>query len=506
MYSKTEQTSENPTQSSIYKLIQYIAVSLFPSIFLLDLFNRNRDVGSIFFDHVIVLSMVLAIISIVIFFTLKRIMVSIESAVLVIILFWIFFWLFETLHGATAHYIPSRGLLLLLGIGIVFVVVCFTRYKPSFMKAVPIFSTLSVAIICMFIFNLVPGIHDVIRRHGRYNIKREFNVDNKTPSPNIFWLHMDGMMSFATVESFFGICQNHNRVELEKRGFLMYEDGRLVSGQTSVALATLLSPALYDSYFSEILKYTDFRLRQPDTPVQWTVIDVNQRLRQDALCLYRDFLPYLELFYAFATAGYEVSLPDYIRDYGVFSYGTNDFIDRYHASELPDLLNRATPLSLPVVINQYPVVSHNLPNLYRQKYSCSPLFYFRHCSRASTGSWQFHDPQNLGFDVTRIDLYPFAHQHAFENMIETIDSIREEYPYAVFVLQSDHGPHFPDTRQHLLEEGYSIDKTLELLFSVFSAVSIPIQYGGLNEPLDPRNISRVLVNRFVGQNYELLPQ
>jgi hypothetical protein len=39
---------------------------------------------------------------------------------------------------------------------------------------------------------------------------------------------------------------------------------------------------------------------------------------------------------------------------------------------------------------------------------------------------------------------------------------------------------------------------------VMSAVRIPETWGGLQEPLDPLDISRVLVNRYVGSNYAMV--
>jgi len=53
--------------------------------------------------------------------------------------------------------------------------------------------------------------------------------------------------------------------------------------------------------------------------------------------------------------------------------------------------------------------------------------------------------------------------------------------------------------------GWSDEDVRRQQLSAFSAVRIPQIYGGLDAPLDPRNISRELVNRFVGENYELLP-
>jgi hypothetical protein len=54
-------------------------------------------------------------------------------------------------------------------------------------------------------------------------------------------------------------------------------------------------------------------------------------------------------------------------------------------------------------------------------------------------------------------------------------------------------------------QGYTKEQIVELMHSVFSAVRIPDEYGGLDEPIAPLNITRELINRFVGDNYELLP-
>jgi hypothetical protein len=55
------------------------------------------------------------------------------------------------------------------------------------------------------------------------------------------------------------------------------------------------------------------------------------------------------------------------------------------------------------------------------------------------------------------------------------------------------------------EMGFSDSEQIKALTSTISAVRIPYQYGGLDHALAPQNITRELVNRFVGQNYTLLP-
>jgi hypothetical protein len=82
--------------------------------------------------------------------------------------------------------------------------------------------------------------------------------------------------------------------------------------------------------------------------------------------------------------------------------------------------------------------------------------------------------------------------------------VLEHNQEAVIVLQGDHGIHMQPSHNHMANIGFHEEEILELFDSVISAVRIPPQYGGLDEPLDPLNITRLLVNRFVGENYEML--
>jgi hypothetical protein len=118
--------------------------------------------------------------------------------------------------------------------------------------------------------------------------------------------------------------------------------------------------------------------------------------------------------------------------------------------------------------------------------------------------WQDGGLSEHGAGVHRLDLYPRANEYGAVVMFNTIDMILERNPNAIIVIQADHGLHLHGTQRQLLAEGFTDEEVAHLQNSVISAVRIPEQYGGLDEPLDPRNITRELINRFVGENYELL--
>jgi hypothetical protein len=108
-------------------------------------------------------------------------------------------------------------------------------------------------------------------------------------------------------------------------------------------------------------------------------------------------------------------------------------------------------------------------------------------------------------DPHSLKLYLPQHKFAMKTMIALTDIILEKDPLAVIVIEADHGVHIYDDSL-MYSSGYTEEDMRNLNFNVLSAVRIPKIYGHIAEPLDPLNISRWLVNNFVGRNYVYLPQ
>ena len=101
------------------------------------------------------------------------------------------------------------------------------------------------------------------------------------------------------------------------------------------------------------------------------------------------------------------------------------------------------------------------------------------------------------------NFYMYAYNYAATVMLTMIDLILDNDPYAVIILQADHGFHVGHTQGYLRTSGMSDKYLFKLIHSTMSAVGIPERYGVLDAPIAPINITRELVNRFVGHNYEL---
>jgi hypothetical protein len=114
-------------------------------------------------------------------------------------------------------------------------------------------------------------------------------------------------------------------------------------------------------------------------------------------------------------------------------------------------------------------------------------------------------------DPNDVKLYLPQHKQAVKQMTAQIDTIIENDPDAVIIVQGDHGINgigpgrdYFDS-DFLYKRGYNLEDQLNLNLHCFSAVRIPPRYGRLSEPLDPLDIARYLVNNFVGKgNYDYL--
>ena len=523
-------------KSYLRKSIYYVASALMPSIFLFDLYNRNHLQSRIIFLHVLILAGILAIIGVFLFIAFRHIIKSMEGALILAILCWLMFWLYEGLLEAVRdilpiYFFPSRIFALSILLMIIILTFIFKRFKPPFDKVRLVFNTLAFCVIFMFIFNFIPGFsHEINLVRARANLarlhdeksvyfKKDFNVDQSLPNPDVYWFHLDSVVSLEKMEQFWGLNCDHYREELEARGFIIYEEATLTAGNTEFAWVSLLSPALYDSFLVERLAMVESYLHIGGTgfgPSRAAFL--HNQFAQVGLNVREDIHPNLELFRAFFARGYELSvrglyyteLPTSFEHFNEeYTSGGNMWRD-FRRSALPVLLSMTTPL---------PKVSYEgfdgCSGDVRHMEGIEPvanfvfqLIYSAHMFMAVQYRVIEEDMGGAADDTpskVRYDLYPYlGFEVAMKQTIEMIDEILERNPNAVIVLQSDHGVHNPSIQRFMLDSGYSEEQIWELMVSVFSAVRIPDVYGGLEEPIAPLNISRELVNQFVGENYELL--
>jgi len=485
-----------------------------------------------------------------------------------IVAFCIIVWLLTTITEALSNQNwsqLSRLMLLVVLYGfVILLALIFRRRGIPFHKKDVAFRILSLVICVLFVFNALPltGGH-----MGNFELKdgelfrTDFRVDRNLPRPDIYWLMTDGKINLVDFETLFGGSHDQFRIFLEERGFILNENAVYIATNTRYGLPGLHSPTFYDRFLEEI--FATFE----NMPADSRVDVASTAFRNQGLRLNSDIASSSELFNSFLQAGYSTVqiAPNYPHIHARFNYfyrfnsgGRNTVSQRRpftiagdepHGGDvgvsrgmrdLIELLTLDTPLSL---ISSYEafeeeedhsivwtaIPSHteainalnlnlnaNVPHerhllqrlIDSQSIPGSKLtfmaIYFAHINRMY---WQERGLSRRNA-ASRYDLYPSAYADSLQVLMAIIDVILENNPDAVIVIQADHGIHIElaHTSMQNGSLGLTVEDTARLQNSVMSAVRIPPQYGGLDEPLDPRNITRELINRFVGMNFELLPQ
>ena len=527
----------------------YVASAIaFPNVFLFNVYNQNRESAQIVFSHVLIWALIFAVVSVVGFFVTKLLTRTYEGSLIINVSAWLAFWFFE----AGLRRMPIDSRVLFLGLILVFLiclVVLFRLLSGRLQRVNLIFTALAGVIVVLFVLNAFPTFVTAItgsrnEASGEFSIRRDFNVDASLPHPDIYWLLVDGMISLESKEAYFGEPQDETRARLLDLGFVINEHAEFVAHNTTFGMPGLLSPDFYDSYLHELFMEGRYSLRRRRHAI------LNDAVARDQISFANDVAAYHELFHAFLQGGYRAVM---IADFDPTVYtpihqfyrldsdgdalfavgdGTSDRHFLINMVDLMELLSLMTPVPGRLVtaitegrigwedipahedeVNQLTAHTLNLPHerrLYRalidvlENATSQPRLTFATLmfTHANRWSWQVEEEG----DASRTDLLPIAHDYALYVMFNMIDLILERNPDAIIVIQADHGLHLHTTQRQLLDEGFSEEEVIRLHNSVMSAVRIPESYGGLDAPLDPRNITRELVNRFVGPNYELLSE
>nr|AXS01371.1 hypothetical protein [uncultured bacterium] len=455
----------------------------------------------------------------------------------------------------------SKGALLLAIVALLTMAMLVSRrFSHILKKGEAVFRAIAVMITVLFIYNFAPHVAEEIsiaigqNPDTPYELKTDFVVDGALPHPDVYWLHMDEMMGFAAIEKYYGDGQEGLKQELAKRGFVINDSAELRIGFTLVAVPALTSPTFYDSYLKGQLSKVEHLFREQRER------ELAYKFRLDRLDIQKDIAPNLELFHAYMACGYTaITISPSDNNFGFAPIGHFYESDRdehqflpYEAwhndasksfyenvqddlSDLIHLLKLVSPLSLvdEIFTNENPrkkwltipehedivnrLTEHSLNideerQLYRTLFDSfsipSPKFVYvaNNVAHApydkiyKTGKLENPSPgNNAAVDL----LYLPQWEYAARVMLVSIDMILEQNPDAVIVIQADHGIQASGQR-YMIDKGYPDSQILETNYSVIGAVRVPPGYGELPDQLEPLNVSRWLVNSFVGKNYELL--
>jgi hypothetical protein len=251
----------------------------------------------------------LAVISLILYLLISKLFLRRRRTVIIIALFWAAFWFFKPLskiitrgNAEFSHVRIAVYLLIIIAvIGFIFRFISMNRLVAN---------TIAGLLCLMFLYNFIPSALKVSAGEMQrvkneqtgelpYEIKTEFNVDPNLPHPNIYWLHMDGMMGFDMVERYFDEPQTKLKNDLVERGFVINKNARLEAGYTHAAVPAMTSPDFYDSYLaSNFIKIA--RLTRGHREYS-----INSYVTKDGVSFAVDIYPHIEVLKAFSDIKYK---------------------------------------------------------------------------------------------------------------------------------------------------------------------------------------------------------
>jgi len=492
------------------KILYLTAAVLVPCAPLFFLYNQNATEG-LQFSYCVIFGAALAIFSVIIHIVLSFVMGKRGAALMIVMLFWAAFWYFDSLHGVillVTKELVKKKQRLPVSIVIILTVIAAVFIILNHVKLNKLVSTTVALVLCMlFAFNFVPAAIAVTKEQMAksnekpYELKSKFNVNKEFPRPNVYWLHMDGMMGFSAFEQYFGDLQTELKNTLNELGFVINEDARTGGGMTMASVPGLLSPTFLDTWLSAEYERNEDYIRMNG------ILD---KATEQGFSIYEDIYSDFELMKAFSDIGYKISGNAQMIQYCDYSDVVNDgeeitFVDSdwreientiINVNEFKDFVLEASVLKVAeknidtyfkkIYPKKPEIVVESIPEYtevvdkYLDKYSVRNsdsedemkkqiravkyatdmegpnLLYFNdsiaHCMNYKKSVGRVFD---IGEDGNLIDLesvgddsiydlntyFTQKYKYSVKQMMAKVDVIIENDPDAVIVIQGDHGIH-----------------------------------------------------------------
>lgn len=530
-----------------------LSASIFPvSIYVYFCARNIQELSAVF---VLISSIVLFVLASIVYFIVYVIIRRGFSAMMFCLLCWFgcyaytLIWKLPYKIWPTAQKIFGASELswLMFNASIVFAIaILFTvltrsvRQKELIAKLVLMIVLILLAINGFLIISTLGG----VKEDDGFELKTEFVKDDNLPSPNIYWIHPDGMLGFDAFEKYYGDSQKVMLTELADRGFEISHSANFESAHaTSIAVPILTSPYAYDTWISQYTVSHEDAMKMHNRSIDKRM----DLLRQKA-----------ELQAAFDAKGYIVNTVGMYGYYyppeggyiwpteydlnGVWKYGRQQnqilSIQRMlsNIAEINIYFKWCCDKAIENIGNpiKYGKVSAYRTYMSDERARSVILEAYQHIDPVYYQDvFGLYDVLNGGYDSPRLtivhnaiahrpfrfnedgsiheeseDPLDYYSQHIYSSkvVIGMVDLIIDSDPNAIIVIQADHGLHGNTEEDFIRAFGEKAD-AVEIWNSTISAVRVPEQFKSGEESYmmeTPLNIARYLVNNFVGRNYKYL--
>ncbi len=495
----------------------------FTIVYFLFIFNNNFSINGgtfeMFFTDALFLIVKNALIQIVFYFALYKFVANKNFLMLLTIL--------------VLFFIPGS---IIYKIIVIILTIISIIYKKPNNNVLAIFEIICIIISFMAIFllgyNTVVAIYHGISyasRNSHYKENYNVKVNDNTKNPNIYWVHMDGMASLDFINKYYKRDLSDYRNNLEDKDFYVNSDTSFNGGyHTILALNALFNPMYYDNFLKDYLaeyekcvknkcitkNSVDFK----DT----TEIRFNNELFQGlkkknyttiSIALFDQYTS-MDADYIYDLNGQKIGYfknnnsQDDLYNYVLKVRGQrfNHLVDNYLAEKKikPVFSNKDYPLLSSTDSLQIKSIMKSLEDSY--SIEDNPKFYFIDNIILHL-NWNFDENGKLIREFNDdLDDYDKTYIYALKLMVEMISYIQNKDNNAIIIIQGDHGIHAVDDKT--MKSYYNVDSNelLNIRNSTFSAIYIPEEYKNgdeiyLNNPL---NISRYIINNYVGNNYDYI--
>lgn len=523
------------------KLLLFIVPHLIYISVLLHYYNVNLSEGlELFFYEVWVLFLIFFIVTTLIYFLLRKMLNNYQK-------------IFCLLCFICTFYFVKLNLFQLLSLVIMVLLLVIDFKKIIKFKLDNFVGFVSLIIFFLFSYNLFSAICGCLSFNFKtktYDNVIDINVEEELKSPDIYWIHCDGMLGIESMQKYFGYKDIYLTDYFYDNNFYVNEDATLISGRkTQMALVAMFNPYYYDNFFKNYLlelnnSYVDDNI---DTSFEVGYSELEEKRLDN------------ELFRALAKKNYTTVAVGEFNQYT--SLNTNYYYDYYfqdnnirHINEdkvalksistnnsdfrkkiysrfihFHSLLNRTIFYDVFDDINFLEYEEVDYSSYDTSEYDCidnSDYWISKAIIKSLDESLKIdkkfvfvdynlnHLPLTYDYDGNRLDVsneynlgyYLGNYIYSMRLLVDMLEFIKNNDEDAVIIVQADHGIHMLEDKQILNYFNTDMEGVQEIRNSVISAMYIPEKYRNGDEGYldNPLNISRYIVNNFIGKNYEYI--
>lgn len=512
---------------------------------LLHYYNLNvMNIGAVLFYEIVILMFVFFTFNLIIYFFLRKVLKDYQKIFLIMCVISVFYFL--------------KFSLITFLLGVVFVLILIFNFKKFIDFKLDFFVTgISFTLIGLFLYEFGIFSYHVYYINfcsKEYEYKLDVKVDEKLDTPNIYWIHCDGMMGLLAMEKYFKYDNADLKKYFANANYSYNEDASLVAGhKTQLSLTAMFNPYYYDNFFKKYLFELEnsFTSKSKRTSFMVDYYEIEEKRLHN------------ELFKALANRNYSTVAiaefnqytgfyTDYFYDYYVYdkkyrhvlpekefrvmdnrdiddgerikllSYMRfNHFKPLLETTSLYPMLKDVNYLDYDT-LNYDDINNSNLKYINDSNYWVSKAIIkgIDESLNILDNKFMFidfklnHLPITFNYYGEYIDIsneYNFNYYlgnygYATKLLTEILEYIRIKDEDAVIFVQGDHGIHMLDEKLIMKYFNISLEEVQDIRNSVISAYYIPDKYKNgdeiyLNNPL---NLSRYIVNSYVGKNYEYI--